>query len=418
MANQAGRAVLSPPHGCALLLRRDEDIAPYQLKTIMKFEFATATRIVFVAGAVNDAGAIAREFGRRALVVTGHDARRAEKLLANLKSAVLSATTFSVTGEPELKTVEQGAKLAKAERCELVIGFGGGSALDAAKAIAAMLTNDGELLDYVEIIGHGQPLAKPSAPFIAIPTTAGTGAEVTRNAVLASPEHRLKVSLRSPLLLAKVALIDPELTYDLPPALTASTGLDALTQLIEPFVCNRANPITDGLCVEGLRRAARSLRIAFSKGQDKDAREDMALAGLFGGLALSNAGLGAVHGFAGPIGGSFSAPHGAICAALLPHVMAMNLRALRQRDPHGVALYRYEEAARWLTGDSQAKADHGVKWVRALVTDLKIPRLGSFGIQREHFAGLVARAANASSMKANPIVLTPEELTEILEQAL
>ena len=383
----------------------------------MRFEFATATRIVFGAGAVNDAGAIAREFGRHALVVTGRDSSRAERVLASLRSAGVSAVTFSVTGEPELKTVEQGAKLAKAERCELVIGFGGGSAIDAGKAIAVMLTNSGELLDYVEIIGHGRPLAKPSAPFIAIPTTAGTGAEVTRNAVLASPEHRLKVSLRSPLMLAKVALVDPELTCDLPPALTASTGLDALTQLIEPFVCNRANPMTDGLCVEGLRRAARSLRVAFSKGQDKDAREDMAVASLFGGLALANAGLGAVHGFAGPIGGGFPAPHGAICAALLPHVMAMNLRALRRRDPNNPALYRYDEVAWWLTGDSKAKADEGVKWVRALAADLKVPRLASFGVQREHFADLVARAANASSMKANPIVLTPEELTGVLEQA-
>jgi alcohol dehydrogenase class IV len=385
---------------------------------VMKFEFATATRIVFGAGAVNNAGAIAGDFGRRALVVTGRDATRAERLLAHLKSAGVSAATFPVTGEPELATVEQGTKLAKAERCELVIGFGGGSVIDTAKAIAAMLANDGELLDYIEIIGRGKALARPSTPFIAIPTTAGTGAEVTRNAVLASPEHKVKVSLRSPLMLAKVAVVDPELTYDLPPALTASTGLDALTQLIEPFVCNRANPMTDGLCIEGLRRAARSLRIAFSKGQDKDAREDMAVASLFGGLALSNAGLGAVHGFAGPIGGSFPAPHGAICAALLPHVMAINLHALQQRDPNGPALYRYEEAARWLTGDMKAKADDGLKWVRALVLDLKVPRLGSFGIQREHFPDLVAKATNASSMKANPIVLTPEELTEILEQAL
>ncbi len=383
-----------------------------------RFEFATATRIVFGAGAANNVGAIAKEFGRQALIVTGHDSKRAERLLANLQSVGVRTTTFSVIGEPELATVQQGTKLAKSELCELVIGFGGGSAIDVAKAIAAMLANDGELLDYVEIIGHGKPLTKPSAPFIAIPTTAGTGAEVTRNAVLASPEHKVKVSLRSPLMLARVAVIDPELTYDLPPALTASTGMDALTQLIEPFVCNRANPMTDGLCVEGLRRAARSLRIAFSNGRDKDAREDMAVASLFGGLALSNAGLGAVHGFAGPIGGSFPAPHGAICAALLPPVMAMNLRALRQRDPNGSALYRYEEAARWLAGDMKAKADDGLKWVRALVLDLKIPRLGSFGIQREHFPDLVAKAANASSMKANPIVLTPEELTEILESAL
>jgi alcohol dehydrogenase class IV len=385
---------------------------------VMKFEFATATRIVFGAGAVNDAGAIAKEFGRRALVVTGRDSRRAERILSGLKSSGVGAMTFSVAGEPELETVERGTALARAERCELVIGLGGGSALDAAKAIAAMLANEGRLLDYVEIIGRGRPLTQSSVPFIAIPTTAGTGTEVTRNAVLASLEHKLKVSLRSPLMLARVAVVDPELTYDLPPALTASTGLDALTQLIEPFVCNRANPMTDGLCVEGLRRAARSLRVAFSKGQDKDAREDMAVASLFGGLALANAGLGAVHGFAGPMGGSFSAPHGAICAALLPHVMAMNLRALRQRDPNSAALPRYDEVAWWLTGDSKARADDGVKWVRALVADLKVPRLGSFGIQREHLPDLVVKAVNASSMKANPIVLTPEELTEILERAL
>ena len=384
----------------------------------MKFEFATATRIVFGAGAVKDTGPIAKEIGRRALVVTGRDSRRAERILAGLKSSDVGAVTFSVAGEPELETVERGTVLARTEHCELVIGFGGGSALDAAKAIAAMLTNGGGLLDYVEITGRGRPLTKSSAPFIAIPTTAGTGTEVTRNAVLASPEHKLKVSLRSPLMLARVAVVDPELTYDLPPGLTASTGLDALTQLIEPFVCNRANPMTDGLCVEGLRRAARSLRVAFSKGQDKDAREDLAVASLFGGLALSNAGLGAVHGFAGPIGGSFSAPHGAICAALLPHVMAMNLRALRRRDPNGAALHRYDEVAWWLTGDMKAKADDGVKWVRALVADLKVPHLGSFGMQREHFPELVAKAVSASSMKANPIVLTPEELTETLEQAL
>ncbi|MFZ0827223.1 MAG: iron-containing alcohol dehydrogenase [Verrucomicrobiia bacterium] len=383
-----------------------------------RFEFATATRIVFGAGTVNGVGAIARDFGRRALVVTGRAAHRAERMLASLQSAGVSAVVFPVAGEPELATVQQGTNLAKSEHCELVIGFGGGSAMDASKAIAALLTNGGELLDYVEIIGRGQPLTQPSAPFIAIPTTAGTGSEVTRNAVLASPEHKLKVSLRSPLMLARVAVVDPELTYALPPALTASTGLDALTQLIEPFVCKRANPMTDGLCVEGLRRAARSLRIAFSNGSDKDAREDLAVASLFGGLALSNAGLGAVHGFAGPIGGGFPASHGAICAALLPHVMAMNLRALRQRDPQGAALYRYEEAARWLAGDMKARADDGLKWVRALVLDLKVPRLGSFGIQREHFPDLVAKAANASSMKANPIGLTPDELTEILESAL
>ena len=383
----------------------------------MKFEFATATKIIFGAGTLRLAGAVAKEFGQRALVVTGRDAKRAGPLLEILLKAGVGAATFSVAGEPELSNVDQGTALAKKDKCDFVVALGGGSVIDAGKAIAAMLANDGELLDYLEIIGRGKALTKPSAPFIAIPTTAGTGSEVTRNSVLASPEHKLKVSLRSPLMLAKVALVDPELTYDLPPALTASTGLDALTQLIEPFVCTRANPMTDGLCTEGIRRAARSLRVAFHDGQKKSAREDMAIASLFGGLALANAGLGAVHGFAGPIGGSFLAPHGATCAALLPHVMDANLRALRQRAAVGDALRRYGEVARLLTGNADATADDGVKWVYKLVADLQIPRLGEFGVREEHVADLIAKAANASSMKANPIALTPRELAETLRAA-
>jgi alcohol dehydrogenase class IV len=384
----------------------------------MRFEFATAAKIVFGAGTLHEAGASAKECGRRALVVTGRNAKRAGPLLEILREAGVGTATFSVAGEPELATIEQGAALAKKEKCELVVGFGGGSALDAAKAIAAMLMNDGALLDYVEIIGRGKALTKPSAPFIAIPTTAGTGSEVTRNSVLSSPEHKLKVSLRSPLMLAKVAIVDPELTCDLPPALTASTGLDALTQLIEPFVCSRANPMTDSLCVDGIRRAGRSLRAAFADGKNKSAREDMAVASLFGGLALANAGLGAVHGFAGPIGGSFPAPHGAICAALLPRVMAANIRALRQRAPESGALRRYDEVSRLVTGKAEATADDGVEWVCKLVSDLQIPRLGKYGIREDHVADLIAKAANASSMKANPIALTADELAETLRAAI
>ncbi|HEX5398289.1 MAG TPA: iron-containing alcohol dehydrogenase [Verrucomicrobiae bacterium] len=384
----------------------------------MKFEFATATRIIFGPGTLGEAGAAAKQFGKRALVVTGSRPQRAEKLLANLSANAVTTATFAVAGEPEVSTIEQGTALAKKEGCEFIIGIGGGSVIDAGKAIAAMLANGGTVLDYLEIIGHGKALAKPSVPFIAIPTTAGTGSEVTRNAVLASPEHQLKVSLRSPLMLPRVALVDPELTRDLPPSLTASTGLDALTQLIEPFVCSRANPMTDGLCAEGLRRAARSLRAAFADGGDKSAREDMAVVSLFGGLALANAGLGAVHGFAGPIGGSFPVPHGAICAALLPHVMATNLQALRQRAAGGVALSRYDQVARLLTGDTGATAADGVEWVRQLTGDLQIKPLGVFGLREEHVAGLVAKAANASSMKANPIPLTPEELAATLRGAL
>ena len=384
----------------------------------MQFEFATAARIFFGAGALNHVGKNLKFNSHRALVVTGRNASRAEKLLVNLQVNDISSVTFPVPGEPELATIDQGTKLAKAEQCDFVVGFGGGSALDAAKAIAALLANDGELLDYVEIIGRGKPLTKPSLPFIAIPTTAGTGSEVTRNAVLSTPEHKVKVSLRSPLMLARAAVIDPELTYDLPPALTASTGLDALTQLIEPFVCSRANPMTDGLCVDGIQRVTRSLREAVQNGQNKSAREDMAMASLFGGLALANAGLGAVHGFAGPIGGMFPAPHGAVCAALLPHVMGTNIRALRERDERNRALSRYYRIAQICTGNEHATADAGAEWVRQLVADLQIPPLRVYGVQTEYVADIVAKATNASSMKANPIALTSEELAETLRQAL
>lgn len=393
----------------------------------MNFEFATPTRIIFGVGTLREAGAHAKEFGHRALVVTGRDTRRAEPLLTSLRDHGVTGLTFSVFGEPEIETIEQGIKQAHHQHCELVIGFGGGSALDAGKAIAAMLANGGELLDYLEVIGRGKTLAKPSAPFIAIPTTAGTGSEVTRNAVLASAQHHVKVSLRSPLILAKVAIVDPALTYDLPPAITASTGLDALTQLIEPYVSCRANAMTDALCLEGIRRAARSLKIAYHASRDKNpdsqtpsgaAREDMSIASLFGGLALANAGLGAVHGFAGPIGGMFHAPHGAVCATLLPHVMDANIRALREREPASQSLHRYSEVARLLSGSAEANEDDGIAWVRSAVTELHIPTLNSYGITRAHTSALVEKAAQASSMKANPIVLTAAELSETLERAL
>ncbi len=384
----------------------------------MRLEFATATRIVFGPGTLAEVGALARELGGHAFVVTGRDSQRAQPLLDLLSLAQIAVTPFSIAGEPTTDDVVSGIAQARVAGCDLVIGFGGGSVIDTAKAVAALLTNDGELLDYLEVIGRAQPLARPAAPCLAVPTTAGTGAEVTRNAVLSSPAHCLKVSLRSPHLLPRVALVDPDLTCDLPPALTATTGLDALTQLIEPFVCSRANPLTDSLCADGIRRAARSIRRAFENGRDASAREDMALASLFGGLALANSGLGAVHGFASPIGGMFPAAHGAICAALLPHVMSANLAALRSRAPGHEALRRYDEVARLLTSDPHATADDGVRWTQKLIADLRIPALTTYGILPGDFPALVTAAAKASSMKANPIALTPDELAAILERAL
>ena len=384
----------------------------------MQFEFSTVKQIIFGPGKLGQAGATVKRAGRRPLVVTGKSVQRAEPLLKILRENEVDFTTFSVSGEPQIETVRDAVALAKKEKCDWVIGIGGGSVLDAGKAIAAMMTNEGDVLDYVEIIGQGKALAKMPARFLAIPTTAGTGSEVTRNAVLASPEHRLKVSLRSSMMLPGVALIDPELTYDLPPGITASTGLDALTQLIEPYVCLRANPMTDGICLEGLRHVARSFRRAVENGSDAKARSDMAVASLFGGMALTNAGLGAVHGFAGPIGGMFSAPHGEICAALLPDVMEMNLRALREREPGSYALFRYYTVARLLTGNDHATGESGIEWVRSLVADFKIPRLGSHGIKPEDTGEIVKNAMNASSMKANPIKLTADELGEVLQRAI
>jgi alcohol dehydrogenase class IV len=384
----------------------------------MRFEFATATRIIFGPGTVSEAPRIAREFGRRALLVTGRDSSRAEPIAGCLADQGVEVVTFSVFYEPEVSTIEQAVTLAKSRKCDVVLSIGGGSAIDAGKAVAAMLTNPGTLLDYLEVIGAGKSLANPSVPFIAIPTTSGTGSEVTRNAVLASAEYRVKVSLRGPSLLPRVALVDPELTHSMPAFITAATGMDALTQVIEPYVCSRANPMVDALCLDGVARAARSLRSAVNAPSTASCREDMALTSLFGGLALANAGLGAVHGFAGPIGGMFTAPHGAICGALLPHVMEINIRALRSRARGSPALERYEKLARILTGDPAAKAEAGAEFTRELVRDLSIPPLGKYGAKPEHTVELVEKAGKASSMKSNPIALTQQELAEILERAL
>lgn len=384
----------------------------------MRFEFATATRIIFGAGALREAGKIAVELGRRALVVTGRSAARAGPLLDVLAAEGIGITIFSVAGEPTTEVARQGTEQARASACDLIVGFGGGSVLDTGKAIAALLANGGDSLDYLEVIGKGRPLTQPSAPYIAIPTTAGTGAEVTRNAVLLSQEHRVKVSLRSPLMLPRLALVDPKLTYSLPADVTASTGLDALTQVMEPYVSKRPNPLTDALCREGLRCAARSLRRAYEDGDDAAAREDMALVSLFGGLALANAKLGAVHGFAGPLGGMFPGPHGAICARLLPYAMEVNVRAVQERAPESLVLRRYDEIAQILTGDQSATADDGVKWVRELCEALEVPRLSAYGLTAADFPLLIEKASVASSMQGNPIKLTPAEMEEILARAL
>lgn len=383
---------------------------------MFSFEFATANRIIFGAGKLNLLTEQIGENVKSLLLVRGRSLDAIPHVREMLSTQGIQVTEFEVHGEPTVEVVRAGTELAHG--CNMVIGLGGGSVLDAGKAIAILATNPGDVLDYLEVSGKGQKLTHAGLPYIAIPTTAGTGTEVTRNAVIDSAEHGVKVSLRSPMMLPKLALVDPELTYFLPPEVTASTGLDALTQLIEPFVSIRSNPMSEAICREGLRYAAQSLRMVYENGKDQDARERMSLASLFGGLALANAGLGVVHGFAGPLGGMLHAPHGAICARLLPLGMEANLMALMERAPEHPALKRYVEIAQILTGDSKANASDGVAWISALVRDMDIPSLSSHGITRAHFPEAVEKTMKASSTKGNPLSLTEAELMSVLEKAL
>jgi alcohol dehydrogenase class IV len=384
----------------------------------MRFEFATATRIIFGPGIHKDIGSLVKKMGRRAFVITGRSTERAIPLTEQVKAAGISVSQFRISTEPTTDLALAAVEEARRQGCEFVIGVGGGSVLDTGKVVASLLTNRGKLMDYLEVVGKGHPLKCPSAPFVAIPTTAGTGTEVTANAVLDSPQHRVKVSMRSPHMLPDLALIDPELTYSMPPALTAVTGLDAFTQLLESFVSHQANPLTDGICREGLQRAADSLERVYRDGRDVTARSDMCLASLFGGLALANAKLGAVHGFAGPLGGMYNAPHGALCAALLPFVMEANINALGARASESPALGRYDEVARLITGSPKGRAADGIAWVKKLCLHLQVQPLAAFSIEKKYFADIVDKARQASSMKGNPIELTQGELLEILQKAL
>jgi alcohol dehydrogenase class IV len=281
-----------------------------------------------------------------------------------------------------------------------------------------MLTNPGDITEYMEVIGSNKPFTVSSLPLIAIPTTAGTGSEVTRNAVIGSPGYQVKVSLRSPFLLPRIALIDPELTISLPPSITAYTGLDALTQLIEAYTCQNPNPITDCLCKEGIQRIAHSIYQAYDKGTEIKAREDLSLGALFSGIALANAKLGAVHGFAAPIGGEINAHHGAICASLLANVMEANISVLTFQSAGYQALERYETIGKLLTGDPNATIYHGIEWIRAFCSHAGIKSLSSLGLTEAQFPSIIEKAQKASSMKGNPITLSEAELRNILQKSL
>lgn len=382
----------------------------------LNFEFATATKIVFGSGKSGSLPQLLKDFGRKVLLVTGKNTGRQEFLAQALAKENFEVTLFSIQTEPSIGIISEGADLVRETKCTAVVGVGGGSVIDGAKAIAALAPNKGNLIDYLEVIGKGQALDQKPLPFIAIPTTAGTGAEVTKNAVILSPEHKVKVSLRSDLMFPRVAVIDPELTLSMTPEITAATGMDALTHLLESFVSNQSNPFIDTLCREGMHRIAASLETAYNDGSNRVARTDMAFAAMLGGMALANVKLGAVHGFAGPMGGMFSAPHGALCASLLPAVMKVNYMAVKEQNlQHSIE--KFHELGRILTANSKAAAPDGIEWVERMIQKLQIPRLSSFEFDSSLFPSLVEKAKSSSSMKGNPVVLGEDELYEILNTA-
>ena len=380
----------------------------------MRFEFATAGRIMAGAGRVAELPGVLAGLGSRVLVCTGANPARHAGLLAGLG---LPAAVLEVAAEPTVELARAGVAAAREHGADVVAAIGGGSVIDAGKAVAMLLGNGGDPLDYLEVIGSGRAITRPAVPCVAVPTTAGTGAEVTANAVLAAPEHRLKASVRSPLMIPRVALVDPQLTVSCPPPVTAASGLDALTQCLEPLVSPRASPLTDGLAREGLRRAAAGLRAAYANGEDLAARADMATCALLGGMALANAKLGAVHGLAGVIGGIADVPHGIACATLLAPVIDANVHALRSGPGHP-ALDRYAQAARLLTGDPAASVQDGLAWIRQTLTLLAVPGLATFGVGPQHADEIAAKALTASSMQGNPVALSHGDLETIVLRAL
>lgn len=383
----------------------------------MNFEFATANQIFFGEGAITQVKNLVPGFGTKAFLITGSGSVSLTPLLDVLDDARVSAEIFRVVHEPTITTIRDGLSKAKEAQCDFVIGFGGGSPIDAAKAVAALMTNQGSLLDYLEVIGKGQSITRQPAPMIAIPTSAGTGAEVTRNAVVMSEEDHVKVSMRSPMMIPSVAIVDPELTYGMPPDVTASTGMDALTQVIESFVSKKANPLTDVVAREGILRGARSLFKAFVNGHDTQARADMCLTSLFSGLALANSGLGAVHGFAGPIGGMYAIPHGKVCACLLPAVMKYNVMVINQDDDIDNYRNKYAEIAKIITNEPDADIQDGVIWLADLAKRLEIPGLQALGVPESEFGVIIEKAQASSSMRKNPVKLPDKILWAILAES-
>ncbi len=378
------------------------------------FDFSTPRNIYFGVGKIAELSRVINLFGNKVLIVRTPFENNISVVFDILKKNNKEWISYVVENEPTTLTIDELVKTARDFKTECVIALGGGSVIDSGKAVSALLTNPGQLIDYLEVVGKGLPLQKKSVPLIAIPTTAGTGSEATRNAVIEVPENKVKVSLRSLFLQPEFAIVDPEFTISVPAQVTAYSGMDAFIQVIEPYVSIKANLMTDMFCREGIAKASSSLVKAFSDGKNLSARVEMSWVSLLGGICLANAGLGAVHGFAGSIGGMFHIPHGAICASLLPAVIEVNISALMQRDAKSLSIDRYLEIFQIVSDNPSTSILTGLKWFKDLHAALQIPTLSNLGIQKENFPDIIKLAKVASSMKANPIMLNDEELNEIL----
>lgn len=375
------------------------------------FNLLTPAEIVFGRGRIAQLDERAAALGKRALVVHGSNPGRLADVFEGLKSVEI-VQTLSVTKEPELSALLAAIDQGKSLGVDLVIGIGGGSVMDSAKVLAAMLNSDTELMSHLEVVGDGLPLAAQRLPLILVPTTSGTGAEVTRNAVIDIPNAQRKVSLRDKQLLPDLALIDPALTDHCPRSVSLHSGLDAVTQVIEPYLSSRANLFTDMLCREAIPKGLRALKQLMPE-ESEQARDALAQVSLFGGLALANSGLGVVHGIAGPLGGLCGAPHGAICGALLPAGLAANRDAVQSVEHKA----RIDQVMNWIAEVFEVSQAEALPRFRAWIVASGLPGLASIGVTEEHIQAATQAAASSSSMKANPVVLPSETIERIMRES-
>lgn len=397
---------------------------------IASFSVGRLPRIEFGVGSLQKLPEIVVRYGSRLLLVLGGQSFRrspsAEPLFEGLRGKGCQWETVSVAMEPSPEMIDAIVAATRMRPIDVVVGIGGGSTLDAAKAIAGLLRSGNSVMDHLEGVGPELPYRGPATPFIAVPTTAGTGSEATKNAVLSrhGPDG-FKKSFRDEELMAEVAIIDPDLLASCPPGLIAANGMDAFTQLLESYVSLRANPITDALALAGMQAARDGLMAWYRGGEGAAAaRERMALASLLSGVCLAQAGLGSVHGLAQPLGSLFPIPHGVVCGTLVAAATRINVEVMRARAADHRALAKYAEIGRLLsagTGAEDATEEGGLQRLIAVLDawtkEMALPPLASFGVREADFPRIVAHC-RGSSMKTNPVVLTDEEVTRILAARL